>query len=153
MKNSGVLLVLLVSLWSGLSATDSFKLIRTERQQPESVPFEMKRDLFGYAAAKSQGIISDAARDPVITEAQVEQAFGPLDSSAPPTRFDIVFLGAIVRQNSRCALIAINGDMQVVEEGESLENGWRIEQVTLSRLSVMTGQGSMMLALEGYDDE
>lgn len=136
----------------GLGAVDSFHLIKIQPRQLDS--FRIKRDLFVFGRLQTN-------RSPV-TEAQIaalpppsstDPIVGPIAGEPVTPRFEVVFLGSIVRKERRCALLAVNGEMQVVEEGETLENGWCVKKVSLTSLTVKTEQGDMLFAVEGDGHE
>jgi len=153
LKNKGPLLLALVILGCGLMAGDLFHLIKTRIQKKDNTSFSMKRDLFNFSQLMADMGGLGSKTGTAMPSVQPEASVATTDTVTPPPRVDIVFLGAIVRKNKRCALIALNGDMNVYEEGETLENGWRVDCIALSTLSVQTDQGDMMLAVEGDDHE
>lgn len=155
MKNRVLVLLSGLIMTLGLAADDPFFLITTPSQMGETEPFVMKRDLFRFdtAAKVSPDLSMDDPMSPPQKTAEVKAGETPAASSPPAPVVDVVLLGTILRQNKRCALLSINGEIEVVEEGEELPSGWLIERITTTRVTVKTAQSSMMLALEGEEHE
>lgn len=153
MKNKRFLFVSLLIAGCYLGAVETFHLIRARAQLQDSRSFSMLRDLFVTGPAPDA--LPLPVESPDMTEnADMEPKAEDVSSAADiPVPMDVVLLGAIVRQNRRCALIAVNGEMKVYEEGETLDNGWLIEQVTLSTVLIRTEKQTMMLAVEGEGHE
>lgn len=155
MKGNKILLLLLGIVWVSVDAVDEFFLIRTSPRQVDAGSFKTQRDLFAFADFRRNQVV--AAPLIVASMPQAGQPENSLDQPAAAAesapRMDIVFLGAITRLHKRCALVAIHGEMTVIQEGETLENGWIVKEITLSRLMMSTEQGDMLFAVEGDEHE
>jgi hypothetical protein len=146
--------LLVALLAAGLSAEDPFFLIRVPSQTEAAGPFLIKRDLFRLDAAAP----ADPGSEPAVTRmgSPAETGMKTADVSAVNAltpALDVVLLGTILRQHKRCALFSISGEIEVAAEGDLLGNGWRIEKITLTRVTIKTQDSSLMLALEGEDHE
>ena len=137
----------------GLKAAEPFFLIKIQPRPLDSASFQVKRDLFAFDRSTiDRPLAVVGAADPSFPAATLSASPAEPAAGEPPApRFEVVFLGSIVRRERPCALLAVNGEMQVVEEGETLENGWRVTKIGLTSLTVWTEQGDMLFAVEGDD--